>query len=88
VQRSNIKNMCIMIESYINEIIAAKSMDKHTHTQKTFYTHQKKSRLYEKERKKKRSDYNIRFLFFIRSNFVVEPVDVRMVGVESLVLDD
>ncbi len=37
-----------MIESYINEIIATKSMDKHTHTQKTFYTHQKK-----REREKK-----------------------------------
>ncbi len=91
MQWSNIKNMCIIIESYLNEIIAARSMDKHTHTKDVLYIRkeQKKETGYMKETQKKtRSDYNIRFLFCTRSNFVVEPVGVRLVGVEWMVLDD
>jgi hypothetical protein len=40
------------------------------------------------KKEKKRSDDNIRFLFCTRSNFVVELVGVRLVGVEWMVLDD
>jgi hypothetical protein len=81
--------MCIIIESYLNEIIAARSMDKHTKDVLYIRKRAKKwDRLYEGKRKKTRSDYNIRFLFCTRSNFVVEPVGVRLVGVEWMVLDD
>jgi len=76
--------MYIIVESYINEIVASRLMDKHTKdvlcTRK-----EEENMLYEK---KKHEAIIVRFLFCIRSNFVVEPVGVQLVGVEWMVLDD